>query len=221
MAKNEGSMVTTLKAGRAYTMEFPAGTNFASMRTIFKPLQVITLSPVTAFHEVKAGDIVLVKWKGGDYILHLVQEVQGDQFLIANSVGKINGWAPGSDILGKVTQVVEPPPRAIVPEMLDQLQAAYQTLIEREKPMADEIKRLTSVIDDLRWYAERIGAERWETPPRDNKWSFGWNLWHVTDQAVKAAVSVSPEPVRYFIDHGKEHVGQTAEIIALFASTQA
>lgn len=31
MAKNEGSMVTTLKAGHTYTMEFPAGTNFALM----------------------------------------------------------------------------------------------------------------------------------------------------------------------------------------------
>jgi hypothetical protein len=54
---------------------------------------------------------------------HLVQEIQGDQFLIANSLGKINGWISGSDILGRVTQIVDPEPRPSIPAMLTLLEA--------------------------------------------------------------------------------------------------
>jgi hypothetical protein len=34
-------------------------------------------------------------------LLYLVKEVKGDQFLIGNNLGKINGWVPASAIRGK------------------------------------------------------------------------------------------------------------------------
>lgn len=103
-----------------------------------------------------------------------------------------------------------------VPAMLGLLEDAYRTLVEREAPATDDQVRLVAVLGDLRWYAERLGAERWEQPPRLGRWSFAQNLWHITDQAAEAAKATVPLPLRYFIDHGKEHVGQAAEIFALF-----
>ena len=106
--------------------------------------------------------------------------------------------------------------RPDVPAMLDALERAHRVLIEREGPPADERARLTTVASDLRWYANRLGQERWETPPRPGRWSFAENLWHIAEQAIAAADAPEPRPVRYYIDHGKEHVGQAAEIYALF-----
>jgi hypothetical protein len=73
------------------------------------------------------GDFVLVKWHRGD-IFHIVGEIQDDQYLIVNSLGKVNGWVPAKDILGRATKIIEPEPRPSVPVMLDQLQAAYYNL---------------------------------------------------------------------------------------------
>ena len=67
-----------------------------------------------------------------------------------------------------------------------------------------------------RWYAARLGEERCEVPPRPGRWSLAENIWHITEQASAAADSSQPRPVVYYIDHGKEHVGQAAEIFALF-----
>jgi hypothetical protein len=103
-----------------------------------------------------------------------------------------------------------------VPTMLDELERAYRTLVEREQPPNDERARLATIPSDLRWYAERRGSARWRTPPRPGRWSFAENLWHIVGQAVEAASEPHPRPVRYFIDHGKEHVGQAAEMYALF-----
>ena len=47
---------------------------------------------------------MLVKWRG-NYLLHLVKEVQGDQLLIGNNLGKVNGWVPASAVVGKVIAV--------------------------------------------------------------------------------------------------------------------
>jgi hypothetical protein len=102
------------------------------------------------------------------------------------------------------------------PAMLDQLEAAYQTLLARAQPSDADRARLLGVLDDLRWYAERLGASRWETPPRPGRWSFAENLWHIVEQATAEAAALKPRTIVYFVDHGKEHVGQTAEIFALF-----
>ncbi len=99
--------------------------------------------------------------------------------------------------------------------MLEQLETTYHQLIDQEQPAEDDARRLLSVAEDLRWYADRIGAERWAKMPRSNKWSFEQNLWRLTRHAKNAVASASPQPVRYFIDRGKECVGLAAEILAL------
>jgi hypothetical protein len=216
MTKHKDSMLEALKAGHSYTWTEPDGGNFASMRAAIKHGQTLTISPVANPQEVQVGDIVLVKWRNGNHILHLVQEIQGDQFLIVNSVGKVNGWVSGSDILGRVTQVVDSEPRPSVSVMLEQLEVTYRQLVERERPAEDDARRLLSVVDDMRWYAQRIGAERWDTQPRSNKWSLAQNLWYFSKQAKSAVVPAACDPTCYFIDRGKECVGLAAEILALF-----
>ena len=171
MPKRKDPLLEALKEGRSYTWTVPDGGDFASMRAAIKHGQTLTMSPVVNPSETQVGDFVLVKWHKG-YIFHIVGEIKGDQFLIVNSLGKINGWVGGSDILGRVTQIVDPEPRPSIPEMLEQLEMAYRRLIEHEQPAEDEARWLLSVIDDMRWYADRIGLERWDKMPRSNKWSF-------------------------------------------------
>ena len=185
------------------------------MRAAIKHGQTLTLFPLTSPLEVQAGDIVFIKWHKG-HMMHLVQEIREDQFLIVNSVGKINGWVRGEDILGKVTQIIDPPPRPSVPAMLDQLEAAYRKLIKQTHAGKENEQRLLSIVDDLRWYAERLGAERCQKQPRSNKWSFEQNLWYFTKQACSEPPPLLPDPLCYFVDRGKECVGLAAEIIALF-----
>src|SRR5262249_32958337 len=129
-------------------------------------------------------------WHQGD-IFHVVGDIQGDRFLIVNRLGTVNGWVGGAAILGRITQVIEPEPRPSVPSMLDQLQAAYQALIQREQPAAKDVQRLASIVDDLRWYASRLGVERWNQMPRSNKWRFEQNVWRLTRRA-KAAIAPVP-----------------------------
>jgi hypothetical protein len=100
--------------------------------------------------------------------------------------------------------------------MLEQLETAYRRLIEHKQPAEDEAQRLLSVTDDMRWYADRIGLERWDKIPRSNKWSFQQNLWRLTKQAQGGIASIPVKPIRYYIDRGKECVGLAAEILALF-----
>lgn len=107
-------------------------------------------------------------------------------------------------------------PRPTVPAMLALLESAYQTLADRTAAQVEDRQRLATIVADLRWYAARLGEERWEAQPRPGRWSLGENIWHIAEQAIAAADAPQPRPVVYYIDHGKEHVGQTAEIFALF-----
>jgi len=97
-------------------------------------------------------------------------------------------------------------------KMLKLLEQAYETLLLHEKPTADETARLRTVWNDFQWYSERFGISRWSLTPSTDKWSFSDILWHVTKQAVDSTKETTPDPVRYFIDHGKEHIGQIAEL---------
>lgn len=213
MSQHKDPLLEALIKGESFTWTTPDGGDFASMRKAIKHGQTLTMSPVENPVEVKVGDIVFVKWHNG-HLFHMVGEIQGDRFLIVNSLGKVNGWVSGNDILGRVTKIIDPEPTPEVPEMLDQLRAAYQNLIQVDKPSAEEAGRLLVIVDDLRWYADRIGPERWDKLPRLNKWSFAQNLWHLTRQAKKMAAPV-PERIRYFIDCGKMCVGLAGEIFAL------
>jgi hypothetical protein len=77
-----------------------------SMRGRIESGDLVTLAPVSAdATEVGFDDIVLVRWKVG-YLLHLVREVRGDELLIGNNLGKINGWARRKDVRGRVISVI-------------------------------------------------------------------------------------------------------------------
>jgi hypothetical protein len=214
MPDHKDPLLEALKEGKSYTWTAPDGGDFASMRKAIKHGQTLTMSPVVNLSELQAGDMVLVKWHKG-HIFHLVGEIQGDQFLIINSLGKVNGWVKGSDILGRITAIIEPEPRPDVPAMLEQLSEAYHALVQLEQATGDETQRLDAIVDDLRWYAGRIGPERWDSMPRSNKWSFAQNLWRLTKQARKMS-SPAPHRVAYFIDYGKVCVGLAGEIFIFF-----
>jgi len=105
--------------------------------------------------------------------------------------------------------------------MLEQLESVYRKLIDHERLGEDEAQRLLSVVEDLRWYAGRIGVERWDKMPRSNNWSFEQNVWQLVRQAKNAAPATSSKPVWYWIDRGKVCVGLAAEIVALFEYREA
>jgi hypothetical protein len=212
--RKKDPLLEALKDGKSYTWRVPDGGNLASMRKAIRHGQTLTMSPIGDPSEIQVGDLVLVKWHQGD-IFHIVGEIQGEQYLIINSLGKVNGWVSAKEILGRITKIIEPEPRPSIPDMFEQLELAYQNLIHLDQPSETEIQRLQGIIDDLRWYAERIGDERWYEMPRSNKWSFEQNLWRLTKQA-KQAVAPVPNRVFYFIDCGKECVGLASEIFALF-----
>ncbi|WKZ38341.1 MAG: hypothetical protein QY332_10410 [Anaerolineales bacterium] len=207
-------LLKALKEGKSYTWTIPDGGNLASMREAVKHGQTLTMSPIANPSEIQVGDFVLVKWHQSD-IFHIVGEIQDGQFLIVNSLGKVNGWVSPKEILGRVTKIIEPEPRPSVEVMLDELMSTYQAMIATEQASDSEAQRMFAIVDDLRWYAERIGKERLDTMPRSNKWSFQQNLWRLTKQAKKATAPVSNR-VLYFIDCGKECVGLASEIFALF-----
>lgn len=73
------------------------------MRGRIESGQLVTLAPV-ASSDVRVADVVLVEWRG-NYLLHLVKEVQGDQLLIGNNLGKANGYVPSSAVIGKVVSI--------------------------------------------------------------------------------------------------------------------
>jgi hypothetical protein len=92
-----------LAAGRQVQIR-PFG---GSMRGRIESGQLVTLAPAEP-SEVRVDDVVLVEWRG-NFLLHLVREVQGDQLLIGNNIGKVNGWVPASAVVGKVVAVRDAP----------------------------------------------------------------------------------------------------------------
>lgn len=212
-------LIEVLKQGKSCTWTVPEGGDLASMRKALKHGQTLTMSPISDPAEIKVGDMVLVRWHKSE-IFHLVGDIQGDQYLIINSLGGVNGWVGVSEILGRITQVIDPEPRPDVPEMLGLLASACQQVIERAAPADDEAQRLLRVVDDLRWYAERIGEERWDRMPRSNKWSFAQQLWRLM-RRIREGNSPVPAAVAYFIDLGKMCVGYASEIVALFDYSNA
>ncbi len=212
-------LLEALKEGKSYTWTVPDGGNLASMREAIKHGQTLTMSPVVNPSEIQVGDLVLVKWHQSD-IFHIVGEIQGEQFLIVNSLGKVNGWVSAKEILGRITKIIEPESRPSVEVMLEQLEMAYQALITLEQATDNEAQQMFTIVNDLRWYADRIGKKRLNIMPRSNKWSFEQNLWRLTKQVKKAIAPVSNR-VLYFIDCGKECVGLASEIFSLFEYSES
>jgi hypothetical protein len=214
MSKHKDPLLIALSEGKSYTWTVPDGGDLASMRKAIKHGQTLTMSPVTDPSEIQAGDLVLVKWHKGD-IFHIVGEIKDDQYLIVNSLGKVNGWVRFPEILGRITEIVEPEPCPDVPGMLAQLTGSFQKVIEQEKASPEDARRITAILEDLRWYAAKIGSERWQRMPRSNIWSLEQNLWRLTKQVRDAKAPVA-DRTGYFIDLGKACVGKAAEIFAFF-----
>src|SRR5258706_5803224 len=99
-----------------------------------------------------------------------------------------------------MSQSAHPP----VPEMLGRLEQAYRRLIALHAAPAAEAQRLLTVLDDFRWYGERLGANRWEGVPRPGRWSFAENPWHITDPALAVRDTPDAGPLPDFIDPGEE-----------------
>ena len=64
--------------------------------------QLVTVTPVDP-STVKAGDVVLCKVHGAEYV-HLVKAVQDGRFLIGG-VRSINGWIGHNGIFGLVVKI--------------------------------------------------------------------------------------------------------------------
>jgi hypothetical protein len=65
--------------------------------------QLVTLVTVNP-HELEVGDIALVRWKKR-YILHLIVDMNEDQFLMGNNLGRINGWVAKNDAIARVDKI--------------------------------------------------------------------------------------------------------------------
>ena len=211
--KTPDPLLEALANGRSHTITLPDGGNLASMRAVLKHGQKLTFTPVVDYHQVQVNDIVIVKWRGDSHIMHLVGDKQDDEFLIINSLGKENGWTHGSNIIGRVTESIEPEPPPSVPDMLDQLAAAYETIIAGMKLSKNDAERVRSVAADMRWYADLLGVEQWLALPSLNEWSFSQHLWHLLKEAQRmVAVDMAVSPHR-LIHHAKEHMGLIASSI--------
>ena len=65
--------------------------------------QLCTIEPADP-GEIEAGDIVLYRVKGREY-LHIVKAVLGQRFQIGNNRGFINGWVGRNTIFGTCTSI--------------------------------------------------------------------------------------------------------------------
>lgn len=65
--------------------------------------QLCTVQPLGE-HVLAAGDIVLCRVKGSQY-LHLVKAIQGARYQIGNNRGGINGWVTRRQIFGLLIAV--------------------------------------------------------------------------------------------------------------------
>jgi phage repressor protein C with HTH and peptisase S24 domain len=73
-----------------------------SMKGRIESGQLITISHDT--DKIEKDDIVFCKVHGQFYI-HLVKAIRGEQYQIGNNRGRINGWVTKNSIFGKVVQI--------------------------------------------------------------------------------------------------------------------
>ncbi len=74
-----------------------------SMRGRIESGQLVTIEKIdgTAVH---LDDVIFIKWKN-NYLLHIAKEINDTEILIGNNLGKINGWIPKENVIGKVIKV--------------------------------------------------------------------------------------------------------------------
>jgi hypothetical protein len=63
--------------------------------------QLCTVEPVSPA-DLRVGDVVLCKVRGFQY-LHLIKAVRGEEFLIGNNKGPVNGWTKA--VYGRLLRV--------------------------------------------------------------------------------------------------------------------
>lgn len=88
--------LAALSAGRAVRVQVFGG----SMRGRIEAGDFVTLAP-PGDRVLQVGDVVLVRWRG-NYLLHLVVELEGARLSIGNNLGKRNGWVDRADVVGIV-----------------------------------------------------------------------------------------------------------------------
>lgn len=74
-----------------------------SMRGRIESGQLVTIEKIIP-DQLQVEDAALVKWKG-NYLLHIIKEIKDEEVLIGNNLGKLNGWIPLRDVIGRVTNV--------------------------------------------------------------------------------------------------------------------
>jgi phage repressor protein C with HTH and peptisase S24 domain len=73
-----------------------------SMRPRIESGSLITVSPDVG--EPQKGDVLFCKVRGNFYV-HLVLAVRGDQVQIGNNRGHVNGWIGRNSVFGKVVKI--------------------------------------------------------------------------------------------------------------------
>ena len=78
-----------------------------SMTPVLKNKQAVICAPVTQETVLKKKDIVLAKARG-HYYLHFIHGVKGngEEFLIGNNHGHMNGWVSRNCVFGKVVEIL-------------------------------------------------------------------------------------------------------------------
>src|ERR1700761_5117729 len=94
------SYIARLSLGETVSFRARGG----SMRGKIESGQLCTIEPVADISQLAAGDIVLCKVHGNEY-LHLIKAIQGQRFQIGNNRGFINGWVGANSIYGRCTKV--------------------------------------------------------------------------------------------------------------------
>ena len=91
--------IEALRSGKAAQIR-PRG---HSMKGKVNDGDLVTVEPCDP-DQLKAGDIVLVRVKGKDY-LHLIKAVNQGRFLIGNNRGGTNGWVGHNCVYGIATKI--------------------------------------------------------------------------------------------------------------------
>ena len=75
-----------------------------SMLPLLKSRQAVICEPITDDTTLRKRDIVLCKVRGRHY-LHLIHGIRnGNEYLIGNNRGHMNGWIRRNQIFGKVVE---------------------------------------------------------------------------------------------------------------------
>lgn len=93
------SYIEQLKLGETVSFR-PRG---YSMKPLIESGQLCTVVPIDP-NVLRIGDIVLCHVNKNDY-LHLIKDIQDEQYEIGNNLGRINGWIIGNFIYGLLVKV--------------------------------------------------------------------------------------------------------------------